>query len=205
MIDMADIQSPKVHKFTLKMKHKNKIQKMYMVSGDSNSDLLVISLEDSKDGSKFEPFILQESSIVTVVFLKEDGNVVTGQAEISGPNEIQYLIKGNEISFPGIVEAQVQVYGDDSRLSSWDFSFNVKESLDNDDVVESTTEYSGFAKLINEVSILKKEIVANIGKGNYVFQISNSGYLELYHSDDTTPPDITLNNEGHLILTIQGG
>ena len=28
---------------------------MYMVSGDSNSDLLVISLEDSKDGYKFEP------------------------------------------------------------------------------------------------------------------------------------------------------
>ena len=123
---MADIQSPKVHKFTLRMKHKNKIQKMYMVSGDSNSDLLVISLEDSKDGSKVEPFVLQENSIVTVVFLKEDGNVVTGQAEISGVNEIQYLVKGNEIAFPGKVEAQVQVYGADSRLSSWDFSFVLK-------------------------------------------------------------------------------
>jgi hypothetical protein len=149
--DMADIQSPKVHKFTLRMKHKNKIQKMYMVSGDSNSDLLVISLEDSKDGYKFEPFVLQENSIVTMVFLKEDGNVVTGQAEITGVNEIQYLIKGNEISFPGIVEAQVQVYGADSRLSSWDFSFNVKESLDDGDSVESTTEYHVLTELITDV------------------------------------------------------
>ena len=151
MIDMANIQSPKIHKFALRMKHKNKIQKMHMVSGDQNSDLLVISLEDSKDGYKVEPFVLQENSIVTVVFLKEDGNVVAGQAEISGVNEIQYLVKGNEITFPGIVEAQVQVYGADSRLSSWDFSFNVKESLDDGDSVESTTEYHVLTSLITDV------------------------------------------------------
>lgn len=48
----------------------------------------------------------------------------------------------------------------------------------------------------------KDGIISNIGSNNYALQISDSGYLELFYVDGTTPPNLEIDNEGCLILTI---
>ncbi len=147
--------------FDLYIDSKTKISpKIWVVKGDANGNRFLITLKD-KEGFSDKVVDLTDSSMVTLVFSKSDGNVVVGNAVITDPaaGKFEYTIKGNEISFEGEVECEVQVYGSDSRYTTSRFTFEVKESLDNGEAVESTTEYPVLMNLISTV----ENIAANEG------------------------------------------
>jgi hypothetical protein len=115
------------------------------VVGDTKSSMFTITLV-SKTALSFDGVTAE------VIFKKADDNVVVGTASIVN-NKIQYILGTNEISYPGTVYASVEIYGSNGeRLTTPEFYFNVKESLDSDESVTSTTEYPILTQLINEVS-----------------------------------------------------
>lgn len=143
--------------FDLYIDTKTKISpKIWVVKGDSKGNRFLITLKD-KEGHEIKDVDLSKASFITIVFSKEDGNVVIGNAVITDVThgKIEYIIQGNEIAFVGNVECEVQVYGDNnSRYTTTRFTFEVRESLDSDDAVESTTEYPILNTLISTVETI---------------------------------------------------
>lgn len=138
--------------FDLDIKEKTKVPKMTLVQGDTNSNVFEIHLKPDVDLT---------DTIVTLTFLKEDGNVVVGQAQILNAQNgiISYTCKGNEISYPGTVIATVEIYSADqySRFTSTQFRFQVIEQLDDGEGIPSTPEYPIITDIINQV----KPIIAS--------------------------------------------
>ena len=65
--------------------------------------------------------------------------------------------------------------------------------LNHDKVIETSTD---------GVNWEANGIITNIGSNNYALQINGSGYLVLSYVDGTIPPNLEIDNEGYLILTI---
>ena len=139
--------------FNLYIDYKTKFPKMWMTKGDTNGNRLIITLIN-KEGVKDKAVSLVDVASVSLVFSKEDGNVVVGDTTIiDAPNgTIEYIVKGNEIAFIGEVLVEVQVYGADSRYTTSQFVFEVRGSLDNGTAILSTTEYPILISLINSIS-----------------------------------------------------
>lgn len=153
---MPETLQPIPYRLDLYAKHKSKYNRMQMVKGDQRGNLLIITLKDSDNGTTFKPVSLTDA-IVRVVFLKEDGQVVDGQAIIADALNgiITYLIQGNEIAYVGEVLAEVQVFGVDSRYTTSQFSFQVLDSIDDGSAIESTTEYNLITSLIGDVQTIQ--------------------------------------------------
>lgn len=138
--------------FNLDIKEKTKVPKMILVQGDTNSNVFEIHLKPDVDLT---------DTIVTLTFLKEDDNVVVGEADILDKKNgiISYTFKGNELSYPGTVVATVEVYSLNkiSRYTSTQFRFQVIEQLDNGESVPSTEEYGVLTDLIHEVVAIKND------------------------------------------------
>ncbi len=97
---------------------------------------------------------IPEGATATVTMKKEDDTVVVGKAEVvDGTNgKVSYAVGSNEIACPGTVQATVELYLGDQRLTSCGFKFKVEEQLDQGDSVESTDEYSVLQALIADAN-----------------------------------------------------
>ena len=97
---------------------------------------------------------LYDVQVVTLTFLKADGNVVTGLAHVvDAVNGIIYYNCGtNEIAYPGVVKCTIELYGENkSRMTTMQFSFKVRPQLSPDVDITSTTEYTVLQGLIDDV------------------------------------------------------
>lgn len=129
----------------LDIKKHNKIDYIEVVTGDSFSNVLNISLIDG-----IYPYDLTNTS-VEIVFSKSDGTTVQ-QTDIavinSAQGRIQCILKTNTIAVPGKVVAEVRILEGETLLTSTRFEFYVRKSLINDETVESSNEFGTLQQVV---------------------------------------------------------
>lgn len=129
----------------LDVKSPYKVEEFEVVQGDSNSNIINISLKDG-----LEPFNLIGTN-VEIAFKKSDGTTVL-QSDIAVINaadgKISCTLKTNTIAAPGKVLAEVRVLEIDTLLTSTRFNFYVRPSIVNDETIESTNEFPVLTQLI---------------------------------------------------------
>jgi len=124
------------------------------VQGDTKVNVLEIELLNNGNA------IDLAGTTIAIVFKKQDGHTVIGQAQIIDAQlgKIVYELGTQEIACPGKVQAEVQIYGQDGkRLTSKEFYYYVRAQLDDGQAIESTTEYPILTALIAELNALKPE------------------------------------------------
>lgn len=120
-----------------------------VVEGDNSVYNFIITMYN---GSNVQSLISIDHS--WIIFRKEDGNVVQGACIAATPNSgvLTYSLGTSEISFPGTVECELQLYGSSNQLiTSSKFEFTVRDSLYSDDAFTSSSDYNAITTLINNV------------------------------------------------------
>lgn len=139
----------------LDIKRNKKIEEFEIVQGDYETNILKISLVE--DFNEYELSGLN----VEIAFAKSDGTTVlqdlNNGISLVG-NKIVCTLKTNTIASPGKVLAEVRVLQDLKLLTSSRFSFFVRQSIINDETIESTNEFPILNQLVTDVNSLLDEI-----------------------------------------------
>jgi hypothetical protein len=153
----------------LDIKNSTEQEPFEVVQGDSQSNLLNISMTDG-----LEPYDLTGTT-AEIVFYKSDSTTVqqtekTGVVILNAPDgKIQCTLKTNTIACPGKVVAEVRVLSDEVLLTSSRFEFYVRKSLINDKTIESADEFpvltqlmKDTSSLIDKVNQIEKQVPENV-------------------------------------------
>ena len=136
--------------FDLNILQKSRIPRMELVQGDTDANVFQIHLKTLERYTEV-PLDLTDS-YVTVTVKKADDTIVVGEAQIidSTNGIIEYTCRGNELSYPGLVIATIEVYDTThiKRFTTTQFKFYVVEQLDDGSGIPSTTEYTVLSDLI---------------------------------------------------------
>lgn len=115
-------------------------------------------------------------------------------------------INGVKVAGVGLPGKTAYQHAVDAGYSGSEADFNIALAsmaahiLDKENSHEVTAEQVGaYSKTETDAALenLKKEIGVQ-----YAFDIDANGHLIMSYTDGATPPDVTINNDGHLILTI---
>ena len=124
------------------IKHTN----ILYVQGDSEVYPLTINLR--KHNMSFD--LTGKTATLTVT--KMSGAVVVGECEVKDVDGVLiYEFKGNEINEQGKVNALVQVYTGNKRLTFQEFVFHVKGMKDLNESIKATDEFNVLTDLIDSV------------------------------------------------------
>ena len=171
---------PKEFNILLDIKKQYKGDRFEVVQGDTNSNVLNITLVDG-----INPYNLTGTN-VEIVFSKADGTTVqqTDNAIIDAvQGKIRCILKTNTIATPGKVLAEVRVLEGDNLLTSARFEFYVRKSLMTDDTIESTNEFPILTQLIAATNDLIKQ-VEQIEKQVPEYIVEAMGDLEDLETED---------------------
>ena len=154
---------------TIDIKSNTDQEPFEVVQGDSQSNLLNISMTDG-----LEPYDLTGTT-AEIVFYKSDSTTVqqtqeSGVVVLNAPEgKIQCTLKTNTIACPGKVIAEIRISSDEILLTSARFEFYVRKSLINDKTIESTDEFpvltqlmSETNKMIEQVNQIEKQVPENV-------------------------------------------
>ena len=142
----------------LDIKNSTKRKPFEVVQGDSQSNLLNISMTNG-----LEPYDLTGTT-TEIVFYKSDSTTVqqtqeSGVVVLNAPEgKIQCTLKTNTIACPGKVIAEIRISSDEILLTSGRFEFYVRKSLINDKTVESTDEFPVLTQLMQDTSTLIDQV-----------------------------------------------
>ena len=120
-----------------------------IVSGDTNVYGFDFTIKEAGNIVDLTPV-----DHVWIYFKKADGNTVQGVCTITDAvnGKISYELGTQEIAFGGRTYVEIVFFdATDKQLTSSRFQFTVTQSLNNDDVLESSTQYSTIINLINQV------------------------------------------------------
>jgi hypothetical protein len=146
---MDPIIIPIVVDISKKQKYKTRTLDRVLVKDDS--DLIIFKVTIQKDGAVLD---LSGATSITLTFLKDDGNVVVGNAVITDAANglVSYTLGTNEVAYPGNVIFTAEVYEDSSRTTSSQVKFKVIDDLGSDDALQSTTQYTMLAQILEEAT-----------------------------------------------------
>lgn len=144
----------KVHKFTLDINRGTNVSNITTITGDYASHKLLITLVE--DG--YKPVNL-EDTIVRLVVRKPDDTTVQQDCTIIDTNGVvSVLLKLNTINVKGTCKAELQLWDNavaNKRLTSAQFSFKVRKSLQDDETVISTDTFSMLQQALQDIQDLE--------------------------------------------------
>ena len=164
----------------LDIKKSRKIEEIEVVQGDTNTNILYISIVES-----LVPYDLAGIT-VEIVFAKPDGTTVVQDATNglsildAAAGKIKCVLLTNTIAAPGRVNAEVRLLQNDKLLTSARFEFYVRRAIMNDETIESTNEFPVLTQLIQEVQQITaqvpEEVVNNLNAlTTYVNELAGQG------------------------------
>lgn len=165
------------HSLTLDPQDVTKNTKITFTQGDALTNIFIFTLNN---------YIFNEGDFVKIFFKKPDNTFVQNTGTINEDGTISCTLGTQEIAAIGTVKAQLKVYSEDHTeiFTSNDFYFLVKENLDNDLAVQSTTSYPTLIELISDVEDLQA-----------AYEELNPAFAE--HLEDTeNPHSVTLAQVG---------
>ena len=149
----------KQYYLTIPLNHREMSPVFVVVEQDVQGNKLIITL--THDG---QPFDLTGASNVTFTCLKADGNAVVDTATIldAKAGKISYVLHQQCLTYPGIVRATVEVYSDNgaARITSTQFSFEVRGQLNDGSAVPSQEEYPVLQQLLVDLNTAESQRVA---------------------------------------------
>lgn len=202
------------------------LQKLYYLTIPlKNRDMspVAVVVEDDLNGNKFimtlthdgQPFDLTGASRVTFTVLKGDGNAVVGDAtvESAAGGVVSYVLHQQCLSYPGVVMATVEVYSDagETRITSTQFTFEVKGQLDDGSSIPSQEEYPVLQQLIIDTSkVVNTEHVGNYDpatsyKMNNIVSYLGSSYMAVQDCTGQAPVVGGVLNSAYWKLTASKG
>lgn len=188
----------KVHKFTLDID-----------SGINNIDSEIVTQDYASH--KFEITLVEDGyrlvdltdTIVRLIVRKTDGKTVQQDCSIIGDGQISVLLQLNTINVAGICKAEIQVWDNNvanKRLTSALFNFKVRQSLQNDETVESTDEFSMLQNALEQASeVTKPDWTPALTQMKSIFSVgtgANPDGVEVDYSDSVTKGQINLGMSG---------
>lgn len=151
----------KIHKFTLDISKGITNTDIEIVTQDYASHKLEVSLVENG----YKPLDLTDT-IVRLIVRKTDGKTVQQDCSIIGDGQISVLLQLNTINVAGICKAEIQVWDNNvanKRLTSALFNFKVRQSLQDDETVESTDEFSMLQNALEQASDVEEKILNKTG------------------------------------------
>ncbi len=145
----------KTHDIVLKLIETDYIDTgIKIVQNDALSHFLRIKVSDG-----FNEINYGDIDSAIVVFAKQDGNVVQGNLT-KQVDRFTYSMGTNEIAYPGVVLACVQLMGPSGqRLTTSRFKFTVIEDLLDPSAVESSTEFAALQQAMEILDTLEQKLI----------------------------------------------
>lgn len=144
----------------LDMRKHNKIDYIEVVQGDVESNVLNIQL--ISDSMKYD----LTGTTIEIAFSKSDGTTVI-QDQLNGisiinaiEGKIQCTLNTNTIASKGKVFAEVRVFEGSKLLTSSRFEFFVRESIVDDNTIESTNEFP----ILNQLISTTEGLIQTVGQ-----------------------------------------
>ena len=120
-----------------------------------NDDItFVVNISD--DGQAFD---LADVTTVSLANTKPDNEVVVTPGVISGTNQVTFVLGTNETAVSGTVNAVVQLYDVDGRVSTLSFSYVVKSDPTGSGYVTSTDEQTLIEVVLNDGPLRIQEAI----------------------------------------------
>ncbi|MBW3492076.1 BppU family phage baseplate upper protein [Bacillus sp. FDAARGOS_1420] len=122
-----------------------------------NTSELIINVTDNE-----KEFPLHDTDKIIIYFRKPDKTVVFQDKEIEvldkGKGKMKVLLTTQTLVRPGDVYGEISIEREEDkikkRVSSYSFSFGVRQSLASNEVIESTNEFQVFEKVIEAARVL---------------------------------------------------
>ena len=126
---------------------------------DTGRKLLVTLMENGK------PYNITSDCYAVFRARKTDGTVLYNDCSIED-NEISYTITQQTLAVPGILDCEITLYGSDGKqVTSPNFSIIVDDTVQSDDEVESTNEYTALTKAMSDYADAKENLGSITGGG----------------------------------------
>jgi len=144
----------------------------------SNDDItFVVNISD--DGQAFD---LASVTTMSLANTKPDKDVVVTSGAKSGTNQVTFVLGTNETAVSGTVNAVVQLYDADGRVSTLSFSYVVKSDPTGSGYVPSTDEQTLIEVVLNDGPLRIQEaidagIYANL-QGDYALAQGDIAFVE---------------------------
>jgi len=181
---------------TIPLKNRDMAPMFVVVEEDLQGNKLNITL--THDGV---PFDLTGTDRVTFTCLKADGNAVVDEATIEDAKtgKISYVLHQQCMTCPGIVQASIEVFSEEgtARITSTQFSFEVRKQLDDGTSIPSEEEYQILQQLIVDTT----KVVNTEHKGEYdpeteykknnIVSFFGSSYMAIQDTIGNPPADET--------------
>lgn len=132
------------------IKRKNYTREFQITSNDSNTFL--INITDDKI-----PVDLSNVLVATMAHTRMDKVTIVTQGEIIG-NQVSFELGTNETSVPGRVDAVVQLYGTDTRISSVSFSYKVDADPTGKGYIPSESEQTLIELVLHDAPVILEEV-----------------------------------------------
>jgi hypothetical protein len=143
---------PVLNTFTLNLDVKDSNYISGPVITASDTVRFVVNVTD--DGLLFD---LTGMTLATIAHTRPDGIVVLKSGTKTGTNQVTFDLGTSEISIHGRINAKVQIYNADNRISTLDFGYTVTKDPSGADFVPSTNEKT----LIEEVLFNGPQVIAD--------------------------------------------
>lgn len=122
---------------------------------DTGRKLLVTLMENGK------PYNITSDCYAVFRARKTDGTVLYNDCVIED-NEISYTITQQTLAVPGILDCEITLYGSDGKqITSPNFGIIVDETVQSDNEIESTNEFTALTKAMSDYADAKE----NLGTG----------------------------------------
>lgn len=122
---------------------------------DTGRKLLVTLMENGK------PYNITSDCYAVFRARKTDGTVLYNDCFIED-NEISYTITQQTLAVPGILDCEITLYGSDGKqITSPNFGIIVDETVQSDNEIESTNEFTALTKAMSDYADAKE----NLGTG----------------------------------------
>ena len=143
------IQDPII--LNLDIKKKMNIDEPQLTSTDSNAFAINV-LDNGKE------FDLTGIKLATMAHSRLDKTVIITEGEITGDNQITFVLGRNDTGVIGRVNASVQMYGqDDSRVSTLSFSYQVLKDPTGREFIPSEEERSLIERVLFDAPVIIEE------------------------------------------------
>lgn len=147
----------RVHKFTLDISKGINNTSIEVVTQDYASHKFDITLVEDE----YKPFNL-EDTIVRLIVLKPDGHTVQQDCTIvDNQGKVSVLLQLDTINIAGTCKAEIQVWDNavaNKRLTSAQFGFKVRKSLQDEETVVSTDEFSMLQAALEQAQNIDEKI-----------------------------------------------
>lgn len=128
--------------------------------------------------------VLEEVSEARIWVKKPDGTNVYNDCEVNEDGTITISITSQMLAIVGEAVAQVQLYGDDGYITSYEFKIVVLDTIVDEDAPQSTNEWGALETLLAKADAVIVSTKAEMTDHDKIYFLSTDGHYYYWSSVD---------------------